>query len=118
LKHTITDRALPAVDVKLFREAFEKWHDAISAEPDPRQKMMAGFAAISPMISDDNLRITVSWRLEMLRDLISIPFMERVREHSGFPDEWLDIAATAPLNCAETFRVEDFPWPTGKESAT
>lgn len=112
MKKTITERALPAVDVNLFREAFEKWHEAISAETDPREKSIAGCAAVFMMIPDNELYLNVAWRLEMLRDLISIPFMEQVRQHSGFPDDWLDVAATAPLNRAEPFRVEYFKWPT------
>jgi hypothetical protein len=107
------DRALPVVDLKVFRQAYDVWYAAITKAP-REESCMAGFAAVREIIDDDDQYVCISWRLNMLRDLISIPFIEQVRAHSGFPDEWLDVAATAPFNRMEPFAIEHFKWPSGE----
>jgi hypothetical protein len=108
------ERALPAVDVELFESVFEPWRKA-RENAAPGEGFEAGLGVVFGMIPDDELFVNISWRLSMLADIIGIAYMKEVMQYEGFPDAWIEIAATAPLNKGEQFDVKYFRWPTGEE---
>jgi hypothetical protein len=108
------ERALPAVDVELFESVFEPWRKARESAA-PGERWEAGTGVVFGMIDDDELFINIAWRLDMLSDIVGIAYMKEVKKYRGFPNAWIEIAATAPLNRGEQFDVKYFQWPTGEE---
>jgi hypothetical protein len=99
---------ISAVDVESFRKAFDIFYEAIhEAEPEDREQAWI-FALYEAVPREDFM--TFCGRIAMLDDVIHSHRAE-VSAHQGFPSEWVDIAATAPLTFGKNFKSSLFRWP-------
>jgi len=107
---------IPAVDVNLFQQAFDVWHGRFDLmEKDDKGGIILEAVRVARELTgfDDaqrDLISAISGRLVELYVLIC-KNKARVLEIGGFPDYWVEKAATAPLSVLCEFDISDFVWP-------
>lgn len=111
-------KTIPPVDVKQLKTAFTlyldayqgKTHNPGTATDWPLSRAMF---ALKDFAGKDFF--SVAARIWGLFDVLRAN-KKRVLDHSGFPSEWLDTAATAPLKTWGKFSVVHFVWRAPKET--
>jgi hypothetical protein len=116
-------REIPAVDVALFREIFDRWHDKLGqrtaieiAEDDPVHEAM--FVTAETVGLDDRESFeAIGTRLMALYTMLRRQ-KTKVLEIGGFPEEWVEKAATSRLEQLGEFGESDFMWPRESEEVS
>jgi hypothetical protein len=101
------NKPVPEVDVDLFHKAFAVFHKAVRAA-EPENRDIDWIAAVCATVPAEACK-AICGRIGMLDHLIHSR-RAKILKLQGFPGEWVEVAATAPLLYGKRFNHQLFPW--------